>query len=237
VRDWVEKVALCEDFAQTRRFRLHWTDRTAVLTIPFGFKLSRRTLKMADSETKAFCDPEELGEMMRRGDLQALERMTRCFGDRLLAVGLRHCKDADQALDAIQDAMVSGGENLTSFTGKGSPEGWMSRIVANACHRMRRGRKNDPALHAALDDQVPDEFETGPDEVLIRREFLAGLGEAMLELSATDRAVFLLAEGHGWTGPEIAESVDLSAAAVRVRLTRIRKRLRSEMTSRGLISD
>ena len=175
--------------------------------------------------------------MMRKGDLQALERMTRCFGDRLLAVGLRHCKDADQALDALQDAMLAGGENLTSFKGTGSPEGWMARIVANACHRMRRGRKNDPAIHGSLDNHLPDELETGPEEALIRREFLAGVGEAMLELSATDRAVFLLAEGHGWTGPEIAESVGLSAGAVRVRLTRIRKQLRSVMTTRGLIPD
>ncbi len=176
-----------------------------------------------------FCDADKLIELMHAGDMQALERITRCYGDRLIAVGIRQCKDRELARDAVQDALVSVGEHMQEFRGDGSLEGWLARIVANACHRLRRGRKNDPGLHASIDDLGLAELRDSPEMETERGEMMATLGVALLSLSTVDRTILLLSDGEGWRGPEIAEAVGLTHNAVRSRLSRARRKLQNAL--------
>lgn len=179
----------------------------------------------------ALCDPDTLVEMLRAGDLQALDQMTRCFGASLLAAGRRHCRDDDRAQDAVQDALLSASEHLQDFRGEGSPQGWLVRMVANACARMRRGRKNSAAWNAELDPEVVLGTAESPEAAAARAELAERLGEVLLELAPGDRAIVLLSEAEDWTGPEIAAALGLTPGAVRVRLTRLRARLRESLAS------
>lgn len=177
-----------------------------------------------------YCDSEKLVALMRANDLQVLDHMTRCFGRRLLDVGRRYCRNEAEAEDAMQDALLSAGKNLLSFRGEGSIEGWLVRMVANACHHLRRGRKNNAAIHdvsAVLTAKAPT-----PEDSAQAGQLSQALGEALLSLSAQDRAIVLLAEGEGWTGPEIADKLGLSPGAIRVRLSRARAKLREELATR-----
>ncbi len=178
------------------------------------------------------CDANELVGMVRAGDIEALDRITRCFGDRLLAVGRQRCRNEEDAQDAVQDTLLSAGKNLTSFRGDGSLEGWLIRMVANACYRMRRGRKNDPSLHTT-EAQLFSGDET-PEQAAHRGEVGDMLEQVLLGLSSQDRAILILAEGEGWTGPEIAREMDMTPGAVRTRLTRIRQRLRGVLEPAGV---
>lgn len=167
--------------------------------------------------------------MMREGDIQALDRMSRCFGDRLFAVGRRYCGDEDRARDAMQDALLAAGTNMQGFRGDGSVEGWLVRMVVNFCHRMRRGRKNDPAWHAEAQDDLLDGGGDTPEEEAARGELMMKLADALAALDPRDRTLLLLADGEGWKAPEIAESVDMTPAAVRTRLSRARRKLRADL--------
>jgi len=168
--------------------------------------------------------------MVRAGEIEALDRMTRCYGERLLTVGRRYCRDEDRAQDAVQDALLSAGEHLEDFRGDGSLEGWLVRMVANACHRMRRGRKNDPKWNAELDELgAPPAEVDSPEQGALRGELAVALGDALLRLEPKDRALLLLSDGEGWKAPELAESLDMSPGALRTRLSRARKRLREEL--------
>ena len=173
------------------------------------------------------CDPSGLVELVRRGDVAALDAMTRCYGERLLAVGRRACRSEEEAEDAVQDALLAAGEHLTDFRADGSLEGWLVRMVANACSRMRRGRKNDPALHtteAPLATRDPD-----PATAAERGELALALGNALLALSPQDRTILLLAEAEDWTAPEIATALQMTPGSVRTRLSRARARLREAL--------
>lgn len=175
----------------------------------------------------SLCDSDKLVKMMRENNIEALDRMTRCFGQRLLNVGRRYCRTETEAEDAIQDVMLSAGKHLQDFRGEGSVEGWLVRMVANACHHLRRGRKNDAGLHDV--DAVLTAQESTPEQSAQAGQLSSALGEALLELAPADRMIVLLAEAEGWTGPEIAEKVGLTAGAVRVRLTRARTKLRKHL--------
>jgi len=181
------------------------------------------------TDSKTHCDPNEIVSLMQAGDIQALDQMTRCFGERLINVGRRYCRTAVDAQDAVQNALLAAGEHLLDFRGDGSVEGWLTRMVANACRRMQRGRKNDPSMHVDVSEQTLETQQPASDDLAHRGEIAKALGKAMLTLSPEDRAILILAEAHQWKGPEIAKEFDLSPNVVRTRLTRMRARLRPHL--------
>lgn len=165
--------------------------------------------------------------MAKNGDLAALDRMSRCYGERLMAMGRRYCRSEEEARDAVQDTWLAAREHLADFRGDGSLEGWLVRMVANACQHMRRGRKNDPSLHQRdLELRAQDH---SPEGLAARGELAQALGQALLTLEARDRTILLLAEAEGWTGPQIAEAMGTTPGAVRTRLTRARARLKAQL--------
>lgn len=175
------------------------------------------------------CRPEEIVRLVQAGDRSALDRITRCYGEHLLAVGRRVCGDPESARDAVQDALLSAGERLGDFRGDGSVEGWLVTMVANACRTRRRGRKNQAAWNAELDAEREQSPVEPPDDGAAHAELSHALRAALLELSPTDRALVLLTQVDGWNGPEVGRALELSPEAVRARLSRVRRRLRERL--------
>lgn len=180
------------------------------------------------------CSPEVVLALVRARDRAALDRVTRCYGRRLFAVGRRACADPESAKDAVQDALVAAGRHLGDFRGTGSVEGWLVRMVENACRTRRRGRKNDPAWNAAFDETRAPAGDASPEEGAARMELVDALEAALLVLSPTDRAVVLLTELDGWSGPQVARALDLTPEAVRARRMRARRRLREALGAAGV---
>lgn len=175
------------------------------------------------------CRPEAIARLVRDGDRTALDRATRCYGRHLLAVGERVCGDRDSARDAVQDALLAAGQHLDEFRGDGSVEGWLVRMVANACRTRRRGRKNQPAWNAELDEEGAASAAPSPGDSAAHAQLSERLAAALIDLSPADRAVVLLTQLDGWSGPEVAAALDLTPEAVRARLARARRRLRREL--------
>lgn len=176
------------------------------------------------------CDPDRLAELVRSGDPEALAAITRCYSDKLVAIGRRTCGDAVLAEDAVQDALLSASQHLHDWRGEGRIDAWLGRMVANACWKMKRGRKNDPHLHA-VDIELPDP-DHDPEMLAARGELVETITDALATLDPRDRALVLLSDVDGFKGPELAERLDISPAAARKRLSRARKRLRDELTER-----
>ena len=188
-------------------------------------------MSIFDSPTPgaAACDPTVLLELVKQGDLEALDRLTRCYSVRLLEVGRKQCRNEDSARDAVQDALEAAATHLSDFRGEGSLEGWLSRMVTNACRRMQRGRKADRSLHVEFEDEQAG-GAPGPEDLVSQQHLGEELVQALESLSPQDRAIVLLAEVNGWKGPEIAAALDLTPGQVRTRLSRSRAQLRQELT-------
>jgi len=179
------------------------------------------------AKTETVCDPPTLVALLRSGDIAAIDRMARCYGERLRSAARRQCRNADDAQDAVQDALLIAWHARDSYRGDGRLDGWMVRLVATACNRMRRGRKNDPARHVT--DQELSAQDPSPEQASFREELARALGQALTELSDEDRVLLLLADAHGWKGPELAKKLGLTPGAVRTRLSRARARVREHL--------
>src|SRR5688572_997019 len=96
------------------------------------------------------CSPERLMRLYREGSTQALDQITRCYSERLLEAGRRHCRTLTEAEDAVQDALISAQEQLSSLRDDQKLEPWLVKVVASACRRISRGLKNAPGSDAEL---------------------------------------------------------------------------------------
>lgn len=177
---------------------------------------------------KTHCDPQAIAALTRDGDPAAIDRIAACYLDRLRGVGRCACGDAHSAEDAVQDALVSALTHLGDFRGEGTVEAWLSSMVVNACRARHRGRKNDPAWHAELDETTP-EHALGSDECAARAQLLEQVVRALDALPVADRWLFLMAEHEERSAPELAAELGITPEAVRARLTRIRRKLRQAL--------
>jgi RNA polymerase sigma-70 factor, ECF subfamily len=160
--------------------------------------------------------------LVREGTPHALDQITRCYSQRLLEAGRRHCRTQAEAEDAVQDTLLSAVHHLAELREGGSLEGWLVSVVANACRRIGRGYKNAASLH---DSGVELSGPSDPEEDAARSELAAVLERTLLELSPRDRSLLLLAELEGYSAAEIGRELGMTDGAVRTRLSRLRARL------------
>lgn len=183
---------------------------------------------VVSAEANGYCNPSVLVRLVRGGSRDAVDRITRCYGQRLLSAGQRYCRTHSEAEDAVQDALLQASLHLGDFRAEGSLEGWLIRIVANACRRMSRGRKHDASRHTSHDE--PTSEAPSPFDLSCRGELGQAIQRALLDLDPIDRLVVLLSEVEGYRAPEIADELGLTAGAVRTRLSRLRARLRETLS-------
>jgi RNA polymerase sigma-70 factor, ECF subfamily len=127
---------------------------------------------------------------------------------------------------------------LKSFEGRGSMEGWLTRIATNTCLNMIRAAKRRPEL--TVSDLTEDE-NTWLDEKLagasgeqhrsVEHQLVAAdLAERLLEnLSPEDRLALTMIDGEDASVKEVAEVSGWSESKVKVRAFRARKRMREAM--------
>ena len=127
---------------------------------------------------------------------------------------------------------------LKSFEGRGSLEGWLTRIATNTCLNMVRAAKRRPEFTAS--DLSAEQSEwLGQNLANLAGEthrstenrlVAADLADRLLEvLSPEDRLAVTLIDGEGASVKEVAHTTGWSESKVKVRAFRARKRLREAM--------
>ena len=168
--------------------------------------------------------------LVRHGSREALDQITRCYSQRLLEAGRRHCRTNAEAEDAVQDALITAAQHLSELERDASLESWLVRVVPSACRRIGRGHKNDSARH---DAGVVLQTEGDPETETARRELAELLEQTLLELTPDDRTILLLAELEDFSAREIGDELGLSDGAVRTRLSRLRAKVLSALKNKS----
>jgi RNA polymerase sigma-70 factor (ECF subfamily) len=170
-------------------------------------------------------DPDEADLLGRAagGDLLAFDEVVRRYQRRVYAVALRIVHRHDVADDVTQDTFLRAHQALSTFD-RARPFGpWVCRIAANlAVNHVRSPEAREEGLpegHA----ETPS--ARSPLTGVLEREATDQLKAAMAELSAEQRAVFVLRAVEGLSYREIAEALEISTGTVMSRLFRARERL------------
>jgi RNA polymerase sigma-70 factor (ECF subfamily) len=108
-------------------------------------------------------DDAELARRASRGDRVALETLLARHADRIHALCRRVIPNADDALDATQEAMIAVVRGIRRFDGRSAFTTWLYRVATNAAlDELRRKHRRPlpadlpdrPARGPALDAQV-----------------------------------------------------------------------------------
>jgi len=154
-----------------------------------------------------------------------------------------------EAEDAVQETMIRAIRASDGFEGRSSLRTWLCRIATRVCLDALDGRRRralpmelGPANsidgpigtlpHAYFVEPVPDALITPPDAdptelISLKQSVRLAFVAALQHLPPRQRAALLLAEVLGWPVADIAESLDVSTAAVNSMLQRARATLRS----------
>lgn len=124
---------------------------------------------------------------------------------------------------------------LDSFEGRGSLEGWLTRITTNTCLNMLRSSKRRPEmivsdltetesnwLDSAMATSANERHESS-ERSLVAADLA---GRVLDSLSADDRLVLMLIDGEEASVNEVVELTGWSQSKVKVKAFRARRRLR-----------
>lgn len=173
--------------------------------------------------------PHDLVERARAGDRDAFGELVRIHQHEVYTLAVRLVHDRDLASDVTQDAFIRAWRAMPQFRGDSKFSTWMHRITVNTAwtHRTRRNRVRLDPLESLPAD--PEARTLAPERAGESALAAPSIESALADLSASVRAVVVLKDIYDWTHAEIAEHLDISVTAAKVRLHRGRKELRQRL--------
>jgi RNA polymerase sigma-70 factor (ECF subfamily) len=154
----------------------------------------------------------ELVVAAQHGDARAFEALARQAGDRLYAIARLMLRDAELAQDAVQEALVRAWRELPSLRDPERFDGWLRRLIVNACNDQGRSRRRYGAevRSIAVEPIEQDEVANLADRDQIERGFS--------RLKPEHRAVVVLHFYAGMGAGEIADCLGIPVGTVKSRL-------------------
>jgi len=154
------------------------------------------------------------------------------YQDRICRYVLSLVHDPDEAEDLTQETFLRAYRNYASLQNTAALTSWLYRIATHVCFdRLRQHARRKP-LESEVDfDNVDVAEQEMPSlmQLVEQREMSACVQRYLDNLSDTYRAVILLHDLHSLSAPEIAETIGVLVATVKIRLHRARLKLRAAL--------
>jgi RNA polymerase sigma-70 factor, ECF subfamily len=178
----------------------------------------------------------ELARQSRAGDESAFAEIVRRYSPRVFKVASRFFRQRSLVEEIAQEVFLKAFTQLGSYEGRGSMEGWFTRIATNTC--LNTLRKRRPELTVSdlteeennwLDEKLSD-VATELHRSSERKLVAADLADRVLGiLSPEDRLAVTLIDGEDASIKEVAEMTGWSESKVKVRAFRARRKIREAM--------
>jgi RNA polymerase sigma-70 factor (ECF subfamily) len=181
----------------------------------------------------------ELARQARAEDESAFAEIVRRYSPRVFHVTHRFFRDRGHAEEAAQETFLKAFAQLKSFEGRGSMEGWLTRIATNTCLNIIRATNRRPELVTAdLSDEETDWLEnkvsegaTSPARNDVEHKVVASdlAARILQDLAPEDRFALTMIDGEQASVSEVAQMTGWSESKVKVRAFRARKKAREAL--------
>ena len=156
------------------------------------------------------------------GDPDAFSALVRRHYDYLWRLAIRTSFNRDDAAEALQEALVSAYRKADTFRHACPVQGWLYRIVVNACldkmraQRLRTHTQLTPSLHEQV--TLRDHFHQDPAYAII-------VAEALAELPDDQRDAVVVVDMLRCTVAEASHLLNIPPGTVKSRCSRGRAKL------------
>lgn len=171
--------------------------------------------------------PTVLVERARRKDADAFAALIRQHERMALSVAYGVLGNATAAGDVVQDAFVRTWQRLSDLREPERFGTWLCGIVRNLAIDALRRRKPTDLLGPANSVADGERWTVNPVEEVGRRERSRKVAEAIASLDEASRLVVTMRYYEDLSSKEIAERLEMTPAAVDMRLSRARKVLKA----------
>jgi len=155
---------------------------------------------------------EELKDFIN-GDDRAFAKLVNRYKERIFLVVLRIVRNRDEAKDLAQEAFIKAYRNRQTFRADSSFYTWVYRIAVNlSLNYINRNRER---LAESIEDSDASNFSVEPDTKVEQEEFKKTIDNAIKELPARQRTVFILRHYEEKSHAEIAELLSITEGAVK----------------------
>lgn len=174
-------------------------------------------------DNAATADDAGLTAHAQLGDGEAFGRLVAPHLARALQLARRVLRNPADAEDLVQDAVLRAFERIAQYDRARPFAPWFFRLL----FRLGLHRKESLALREMddLDDDLTPSDDVGSDPVE-QSEFWRAFELAVARLPGRQRTILLLFEVDGYSGPEIAELLEIAPETVRWHLHAARKSVR-----------
>jgi len=165
-----------------------------------------------------------------KGDARAQRALFEKFAPKMLGVCMRYAKNSDQAEDILQDGFVKVFTKLSNYSGNGSLEGWIRRIIVNtALDEIRRNIKFQNNI--SVDDV---DYKLELDSHIVEGLAAEDLMKIINDLPDGYRIVFNMFAIEGYSHKEIAMQLNISENTSKSQYSRARAYLKNKLEELGI---
>lgn len=173
---------------------------------------------------------QELIARAQSGDRAAFAALVRAHQDEVYTLARRLVGDPHMAADVAQDTLIRAWRALPNFRGDARLSTWLHRITVNTAWTHKDRLRRHPTAPLEEYYQLPAPRDSDHPEVAGEILELRGqLCAALDRLPEGQRQVVVMKDVHGWSHQEIADAMDISVTAAKVRLHRARARLAKDL--------
>jgi RNA polymerase sigma-70 factor (ECF subfamily) len=165
-------------------------------------------------------DDNTLIELIKDGDIRAFEALYDRYASAIFKRCFFFCLNKDEANDLMQDIWSKVFFNINHFKQKSAFSTWLYRIATNHCiNHMKKKNQSEISIN-----NIPSEIsDTDGKEASVE------LNNILSRLTLEDRTLLTMKYMDELTYEEISLIMGIGVSAVKMRLSRLIKKLRDEV--------
>ncbi|MDA9711999.1 sigma-70 family RNA polymerase sigma factor [Acidimicrobiaceae bacterium] len=170
----------------------------------------------------------ELVKKSQLGDKSAFEELVKRHQELVFSLSFKLTGNRELANDVAQEAFIRAWKAIGKFRGDSTFGTWIYRITVNTAWTLRKKAKKHYSLNIE-DTQEPvviDE-KKDPELIAINSDLSLVLRKALNQIPLEQRIIVELKNIEGRSHKEIADYLDISVTAAKVRLHRAHQKLRN----------
>lgn len=194
---------------------------------------------MHDDSTRQV-EEQVLVRRAQQGDAQIFSLLVRKYQRRLKHFLRRFTHDDQVTLDVVQETFLKAYKAMPQFRAGSQFYTWLCCIGMNTAKSMTAVYGREPQMISEIVDENGEEIDVfehlsdyqTPENLLLNRELIDAIDEAINQLPANLRQPIILSEVNGLTYEEIAQLMGCPVGTVRSRIARARETLSAQIDTR-----
>lgn len=158
-------------------------------------------------------------------DRAAQETLYRRYYGKMMATCMRYLKNEDDAQEVLNTGFLKVFQNLDTYTGHGSFDGWVYLIIRNAI--IDQLRKRVRYREESLD--ITPEYAITVESGVLENLYAQDLMSMLHKLPETSRLVFNMFAIEGFKHEEIAQTLGISVGTSKWHVSESRRILRDNL--------